>query len=171
MRKKYYEYDEAFKELMKEYFEPFARVITDYELLTIPKRVDLLIIELEKPIINYVKIFSYFKRYNIIEFKSEKDRFIFWKDLYNIGIYLNGVLLKEKVKNYDNSTFSLVTTLKPKKLLDTFKAKELRKGIYTINNISIIPINIVVIEELEINYEKETEILKEFTSLKDRRDF
>ena len=130
MKKKFYRYDEAFKELMKDYFEPFARVITDYELLDMPKRVDILIIEIDKPIIDYVKIFTYFKRFNIIEFKSESDRFVIKKDLYNLGIYINGVLLKENNADCLNTSFSLVTTFKPVKLLKTFKAKELYKGLY-----------------------------------------
>ena len=62
-------YDEAFKELMRYYFEPFAQVITDYEILNLPKRLDVLIIEADTSIKKHVKIFKYFKRYNIIEFK------------------------------------------------------------------------------------------------------
>jgi hypothetical protein len=171
MKKKYNRFDEAFKELMKDYFEPFARVITDYELLDMPKRVDLLIIEINEPISDYVKIFTYFKRFNIIEFKSEKDRFVFKPDLYNIGIYINGVILKEIQADYTNSSFTLVSTLKPTKLLKYFQANEIEKGLYKIENLSITPIHVVVIEEIDKEYEKDITILKEFTSKKDRYEY
>lgn len=63
-------YDEIFKIMIKHYFERFAKVITDYEIINLPKKADLLIIEVDKPITKHVKIFTYFKRFNIIEFNS-----------------------------------------------------------------------------------------------------
>ena len=41
-------YDELFKSVMKFYFGPFANVITDFEIIKLPKKVDLLVIESEK---------------------------------------------------------------------------------------------------------------------------
>jgi len=164
-------FDEAFKISMKKYFESIAMVETNFEILKLPKKVDLLIIQAEKTIIDYVKIFTYFKRLNIIEFKSEKDRFVFKPDLYDIGIYTNGVLRIKNEYDFEDTTFSLVSSTKPEKLLNLFKASELEKGVYRIDNINLIPIHIVVIEELEIEFEKEVSVLKDFTSKKDRHEY
>ncbi|MDQ1265989.1 MAG: hypothetical protein QG635_1141, partial [Bacteroidota bacterium] len=42
-------YDEAFKILMTSYFGRFASVTSDYEIIKLPKRVDILIIETTEP--------------------------------------------------------------------------------------------------------------------------
>jgi hypothetical protein len=164
-------FDEAFKDLMKYYFSPFAKVITDYEIIKLPKKVDLLIIEIDKPIENYVKIFKYFKRFNIIEFKSERNRFRLTSDLYKLGIYIGGLLLEEKEANVENTTFSLVSTFTPKVFLKKYKAKQICTGLYCIDYISVIPIHIVVIEEIEVNLDLELKVIKEFTSFRDREKF
>ena len=62
-------FDEIFKNMMADYFKPFAKVITNYEILALPKTTDLLIIEADMPISENVKLFTYFKKFNIIEFK------------------------------------------------------------------------------------------------------
>jgi hypothetical protein len=169
--KKPLNFDEFFKQEIKDYFVSFAKVITDYEIIELPKKVDLLIIEVTQPIEEHVKIFKYFKRFNIIEFKSERNRSRLNQDLYKILIYIGDILLKEKEADEENSTFTLVTSLKPVKFLRKYNATELRQGLYKIENITLIPIHIVVIEELEINFDYELSILKEFTSIKDREKY
>ncbi|MDQ1265804.1 MAG: hypothetical protein QG635_956 [Bacteroidota bacterium] len=164
-------FDEAFKARMKNYFRHFAEVVTDFEILKLPRRVDILIIEKIQPIRKYVKIFTYFKRFNIIEFKSEKDRFVLEPDLYDLGIYINGVLRLKKEAKPENTTFSLVSSTRPAKLIRKYKADRLKKGLYIINNISLLPLHLVVIEELDIEFEKEVSVLKDFTSRKDRRQY
>jgi hypothetical protein len=114
---------------------------------------------------------KYFKRFNIIEFKSENDKFDLNKDLYKLGIYLNGTLFSENDSNIDNSTFTLVSSRRLSKLLKTFKAEKIREGLYIITNISIIPIHIIIISELENNLIKEITALKELTLRKDRKKF
>jgi hypothetical protein len=109
-------YDEIFKIMMKEYFERFAKVITDYEVINLPKSVDLLIIEIDRPITKYVKLLTYFKRINIIEFKSVSDSFRLNRDLYKIGIYIGGVSLREEKANIDNTTFTIISSGRPDKL-------------------------------------------------------
>ena len=161
-------YDEFFKSVMKYYFEPFAKVITDYEIINLPKKVDLLIIEAEVPIVEHLEVMKYFKRFNIIEFKSENDKFDLNTDLYKLGIYLNGTLFTIPESNIDNTTFSLVSSRRLTKLIKYFKAENIRKGLYIINNISLIPVYIVIISEIEINLVKEITALKELTVKNDR---
>ncbi|MBM2814857.1 MAG: hypothetical protein HW421_1619 [Ignavibacteria bacterium] len=164
-------YDESFKILMAGYFGKFAKVITDYEIIDLPKRVDVLVIEMNKPIAPYVELLTYFKRFNIVEFKSEKDRFNIYDDLYKLGIYICGLLLKEPEANVKNTTFTLVSSLRPGKLLKQYKAEHIRQGLYIIEDISLIPVYVVIPEELELRYDKEISVLKEFTSKKDRSEF
>jgi hypothetical protein len=161
-------YDEFFKTVMKYYFEPFAKVITDYEIIDLPKKVDLLIIEAKDSIIDHLEVMKYFKRFNIIEFKSENDKFDLNTDLYKLGIYLNGTLFTVPESNISNTTFTLVSSRKLIKLIKIFKAEKIRKGLYIINNISVIPVYIVIISEIETNLVKEITALKELTARNDR---
>ena len=115
-------YDECFKILAKHFFEKFSKVITDYEIIKLPKKTDLLVIETDSPIHEHVKIFDYFKKFNIIEFKSPGDTFRPAEDLPKIFIYLGGILLNEKAATPQNTTFTLVSSHKPVKLLKCIKA-------------------------------------------------
>ena len=83
-------FDESFKILAKHFFSEFSKVITDFEITKLPKKTDVLIIETEKPIKKYVRIFAYFKKFNIIEFKSVQDPFRMDEDLPKILIYIGG---------------------------------------------------------------------------------
>jgi hypothetical protein len=47
----------------------------------------------------------------------------------------------------------------------------MKTGLYRISGISLIPIYLVVIEDLEIDFEKEIKILKEFSTKQDRKRF
>jgi hypothetical protein len=164
-------YDELFKTVMRFYFEPFAKVITDYEIIDLPKKVDLLIIEAEQSIDEHLEVMKYFKRFNIIEFKSENDNFDLNKDLYKLGIYLNGTLFTESESNINNTTFTLVSSRRLSKLLKQFNAEKIRAGLYIINNISIIPIYVVIISEIETNLIKEITALKELTVSKELHEY
>ncbi|MDQ1266375.1 MAG: hypothetical protein QG635_1527 [Bacteroidota bacterium] len=164
-------FDEAFKILIASYFGRFARVETDYEIIDLPKRVDILVVEQTEPIEPYVVIFKYFKRFNIIEFKSEGNKFRLNEDLYKLGIYINGVLMKEPEADVNNSTFTLVTSIRPAKFLKQYKAREIRQGLYIIGNISVLPVYVVVADELELRFEKEISYIKGLTSRKKRTEY
>ena len=164
-------YDELFKTVMKFYFEPFAKVITDYEIIDLPKKVDLLIVEAKESIVEHLEVMKYFKRFNIIEFKSENDKFDLNSDLYKLGIYLNGTLFTVPESNIYNTTFTLVSSRKLSKLLKLFNAEKIRDGLYIIKNISVIPIYILIISEIEINLVKEITALKELTVSRERPEF
>lgn len=88
-------YDESFKALLKHLAEPVCRVITDYEVIVRSKRVDALVIEADKPLCEHFEIFSYFKKFNIVEFKSERDSFRFEEHMSRILSYPGGFISSE----------------------------------------------------------------------------
>ena len=49
------------------YFEKFLFIETEFEILNLPKKFDFLIISPIQPIGEYVKIFTYFRKYNFID--------------------------------------------------------------------------------------------------------
>ena len=167
MRKRKKTFDEVFKNRIKQFFEPFAIVKTEFEILKLPKKVDILIVEAEKPIQDSVLLFTYFKKYNIIEFKSESDRFRI-RDLYKIGHYINGVLMKEKAANLENTTFTLISTNKPNWLFKKFGFQEIKKGLYVAGDISIIKVYVILIGEIELGFDGEYGLLNVFTNRKQR---
>ena len=77
--------------------------------------------ETDKPITNYVRIFDYFRKFNIIEFKSVNDPFRIDKDIPKILVYIGGILLAEKEATLENTTFSIVSSRKPVKLFKVYK--------------------------------------------------
>ena len=68
--------DEAFKIFSKLFFEKGLKyqVQTDYELLKLPKRLDIVVIKGDISLAKKLQFFSYFKEHNIISFKSFTDR-------------------------------------------------------------------------------------------------
>jgi hypothetical protein len=166
-------FDESFKIEMKRYFEKFAEVITDYEIIDLPKSVDLLVIKTIISIDKYVKVFKYFKTYNIIEFKSAADTFRMWEDVNKILVYIGGFLLREKKASASNTTFSLVCSRKSIKLLKDGIAsvKVIDKGIYRLDGICYLPVYLIVISELRFDLEKDVAVLKEFSMGKDLDDY
>ncbi|MCG8568838.1 MAG: hypothetical protein MJB14_01740 [Spirochaetes bacterium] len=163
-------FDELFKTQMKDYFEKFAKVITDYEILDLPRKADILVIEeAGQKISDHVSVFTYFKKINIIEFKSARDSFSMNTDFHKIYVYTGGVMEKEKEATPENTTFTLVIARRPSKLLFKYEknVQKLRNGVYLIENINSIGIYVVVIEELEIDFTNELGILKEYSSKKD----
>ena len=171
MKKKRTGYDEVFKDTIRYYFEGFAIVKPEYEIHRLPRKIDILIIEAEHSIKDYVVLFTYFKKYNIIEFKSEADNFEL-EDLYKTGYYIYALLTREYKEIYHkNLTYTLVCTEKPNLLFEELKPKKLKKGLYVLKELSIIEIKIVVIDELEEKLEKEVKYLKMFSGKEKRRAF
>lgn len=167
MRKRKKTFDEVFKNRIKKFFEQFAIVKTEFEILKLPRKVDILIIEAEKPIQDSVLLFKYFKKFNIIEFKSESDRFRI-RDLYKIGHYINGIFLKEKTANPENTTFTLIATNKPEWFFEKFEFQEIKKGLYVTHEISIIDVHVILTGEIDSIFEKEYGLLNVFTNRKQR---
>jgi len=138
--------DEMFKTYIKNVLKDDAEVITDFEILKRPPKADIVII---KPIEGFNKkfpIFEHFKKINIIEFKSADDRFKVPEDIYQIEIYIGGVLKNMPQYMPADATFTVVCTVIPKKFLEYSKMhlKIIRKGIYFISGISLVPITLIV---------------------------
>ena len=168
MRKKRKTFDEVFKNRCKQFFEKFAIVKTEVEIFKQPKKVDLLIVEADKPIHDYLQLFDYFRKNNIIEFKSESDRFRI-RDLFKVGVYINGILLAERKANQENTTFTLITTNKPGWLFEKFRFREIKKGLYVTNEISIIEVHVVLTGEIDSIFGQEYDLLKIFKGYEQRQ--
>ncbi|HBD93016.1 MAG: hypothetical protein A2015_00910 [Spirochaetes bacterium GWF1_31_7] len=166
-------YDELFKKQIKEFFQKFATVITDYEIVKLPKKADILIIEMHEKLNQKLDIFKYFDTFNIIEFKSAADHFKVGEDDLKISFYINGVLLQEQDANEKNTTFTVVSSAKPVALLKKFKnnIQKIVPGLYKIENIALIPVHIIVINELEGDFTEEYTLLKEFSNGLDLEKF
>lgn len=169
-RQKTFGYDETFKILAKHFFESFSKVITDFEIINLPKKADILVVETDKPIHNYTDIFSYFKRVNIIEFKSVDNPFNMTYDLHKLLIYLGGVCLNTNQPDYRNTTITVVSSRKPVRLLKAFAEDlhELKKGVYYIKGIVPIPVYFILANEVTGKLSRELAVIKEFTTGKER---
>lgn len=166
-------FDESFKILAKHFFSEFSKVITDFEITKLPKKTDVLIIETQRPIKEYVSIFTYFKKFNIIEFKSVQDPFRLGEDLPKILIYIGGLLLNEKAAHFNNTTFTILNSRKPEKLFKTYKKyiQKARNGVYLIESIVQVPVYIVLANEVEGILDKELALIKEFSTGDERIRF
>ena len=163
--------DEAFKDAIKTYFEEFAIVKPEFAIHRLPRKIDVLIIEAEKPIKDHVIIFTYFQKYNILDFKSEDDTFVM-EDIYKIGYYSNALLLREKKIDYfKNLTYTLVCTDRPNLIFKIAKPEIEKKGLYVVKGLCIIDVRVLVISEIEDDLEKEIKYLKIFAGKKERKDF
>ena len=90
-----------------------------------------------------------------------------------ISFYINGVLLQEQDANEKNTTFTVVSSAKPVALLKKFKnnIQKIVPGLYKIENIALIPVHIIVINELEGDFTEEYTLLKEFSNGLDLEKF
>lgn len=101
-----------------------------------------------------LKIFSFFRKYNIIEFKSPDDElsiFVLWKVIAYAGFFI----YRDRVPD-NEITLTLVRAAKPIKLFEDLEKRgativdDPTKGIYTIENWDDhFPIQIIVSTELE----------------------
>lgn len=78
-------------------------------------------VETDKPVTRHVKVFDYFKAFNIIEFKSVNNPFRVAEDLPKILIYTGGLLLNEKKAAIANTTFTVLSSRKPERFLRDYK--------------------------------------------------
>jgi hypothetical protein len=126
-------FDESFKILAVHFFSRFSKVITDFELINLPKKADVLVVETDRPITRHVRIFDYFKAFNIIEFKSVSNPFRVAEDVPKIFIYAGGLLLNEKKATIANTTFTMLSSRKPGRFLREYKndVHKVKNGVYT----------------------------------------
>ena len=122
--------------------------------------------ETNKPITKYVKIFDYFKTYNIIEFKSVKDPFRIDTHVPKMLIYIGGILLNENNATLENTTFTILSARKPMKLIRRYKKyiQKVKNGIYLIERLVQVPVYVVVPNEVKGNLDREMALIKEFST-------
>jgi hypothetical protein len=149
-------YDEFFKITTKNFFEILkCNVITEFEIINLPKKVDIIIIK--NPNSKKLQLFKYFKNYNIISFKSEKDKPTS-KDFYDLFIYLMGFCNLEKLANLNNTTITLIASHLPKSFLKLFQHNliPIKKGLWKLEqklfHIYFIEINQLDSNDYEVEY-------------------
>jgi hypothetical protein len=123
--------DEAFKVFSKLFFEKGLKyqVHTDYELLKLPKRLDVVVIKGALSLAKKLKFFSYFRQYNIISFKSFTDR-LKKADLYDALIYAPAYAKNERLKNLKGITVTVISAYQRRGIVKELGLKEVRGGVY-----------------------------------------
>ena len=138
------------------FFFPLAgfKVQTEYELFKLPKKLDVLLIEdtennLAKLYKEKFYYFYYFKKYNLVSFKSPAE-ITRSKDFTDSIVYYNGFLGMEKNANHKNTTMTLIVNNKPVKFLKENKSfiTEVQKGHY-IANYNLFELHIIDLTHLE----------------------
>ena len=160
-------FDEVFKKRAIAFFSKFAKVETEFELHRLPRKLDVLVIESDKPIGKHLDLMNYFKEFNIIEFKSESQG-VKLQDIYKTLYYISAFILRKKEKG--DISFTLITTKKPERFLETYHFLEKRKGLYVMKIPGIIKIHCIVISELDKKTDRELEFLQIFTAKKQREE-
>ncbi len=176
--------DTFFKIQCTEFFEALGcQVLTEVELFKQPRRLDVLIIEggegrgaLQQPqegtqakhaMHKKFHLLDYFQKYNLISYKSFRDRFSI-SDIRDAMIYHQSYLNLEKKANEANSTVSLIVSQKPSKFLSetTSKVSQQVKGRYVIDY-QAFKVYILNIEEAPLNDSLDGIFLSEF--VKDKK--
>ncbi len=123
--------DEAFKIFSKLFFEKDLRykVTTDYELLNLPKRLDVVVVKGPLTLARNLNFFAYFKEHNIISFKSFTDR-LNKRDFYDALIYAAGYAKNEGLKGLEEITVTILSAYKNRDFLKRFSWHRLREGVY-----------------------------------------
>ncbi|MCP5503249.1 MAG: hypothetical protein H7A25_25350 [Leptospiraceae bacterium] len=152
-------FDEVFKKRAISFFSKFAKVETEYELHRLPRKLDVLVIESDKPIGKHLDLMNYFQEFNIIEFKSESQG-VKLQDIYKTLYYISAFILRKKEKGC--LSFTLITTKKPKRFLEAYHFFENKRGLYVMEIPGITKIHCIVVSELDKNSDRELEFLQIF---------
>ncbi len=112
-------------------------------------------------------LLDYFQKYNLVSYKSFRDRFSI-SDIRDAMIYYQSYLNLEKKANEANSTISLIVSQKPSKFLSetTSKVSQQVKGRYVIDY-QAFKVYILNIEEAPLNDSLDGVFLSEF--VKDKK--
>ena len=147
-------FDTFFKESIKSFFAKFKfKVETEVEIFNQPQKLDVLLIK-QKELTENIKdfeYFNYFKKYNLISFKSPNDP-VRKSDFYDSSSYINGFLKNNKNLDENNITFTLIVNNHPRNYLAKHKEyiKEIEKGHYIVN-FNLYQIHILDLTRLEFN--------------------
>jgi hypothetical protein len=142
--------DEAFKVFSKLFFERGLnyKVTTDYELLNLPKRVDVVVVKGPLTLAKSLNFFAYFKEHNIISFKSFTDR-LNKRDFYDALIYGVGYAKNEKLRNFRGITVTIISAYKNKSVLEEFEWERIREGVYRYEGVEY-ELVLVVLNEVKL---------------------
>ncbi len=171
-RKKIVSYDRILKAIFKHYYSSLGlEVQTDYELNSLPRTFDILVVKAEKvEELPDSLILNTFKRYNIISYKSVSDRFKM-DDFHDLIIYLAGFVKQEREASYENTTLSVISTYKPRKVFNELKIVEgFEEGIYRLD-MRLFEIRFYVINELKFRDQEELFLLLPLGSSRKKREF
>ena len=143
--------DEAFKIFSKLFFEKGLKyqVQTDYELLKLPKRLDVVVIKGDVSLAKRLHFFSYFKQHNIISFKSFTDR-LKKADLYDALIYSPAYAKNERLKDLKGITVTVISAYQGREVVKDLGLKQIREGIYEVEGRLGDCLRLVVLNEVEL---------------------
>ena len=135
---------------------PTVDILREVMLGVQAPRADFIVIVEDQKLNLGLKIFSFFRKHDILEFKSPDDElnmFTLWKGVGYVSFYLNDVKEKGKYIDMSEITLSFFREAKPVKLfsqLGDCVEKGSADGIYYIKNWEVnIPIQVVVTGELK----------------------
>jgi hypothetical protein len=159
--------NEVFKNKFKRFFQRFAVVKTEFEILGLPRKFDILIVETDAPFKDRLDIFRYFKKYNIVDFKSEGDELTI-DGLNKVCYYFYAFLLREDAK-YENTTVTIVSTFRPFLISDDYEHEQVKNGIFTVKGLTKVDLHVVIVDELDEKDKEENQLLRTFVSKNYRR--
>ena len=151
-------YDLIFKTIFKVFLEKHHyKIITDYEFLNMPKRLDFMIIKSNRS--QPLKFFSFFTKITILSYKSIADRFL-PKDYMHLQLYFWAYWLNNKNLNATDITSVAVMHYFPRKLISKLKLKlkTIKPGLYQILNTEL-QMYFVVVNELTMEDSEEVLLL------------
>ena len=144
--------------LLYKFRKDHVMVLPEVKLGAMPPIADFIVVKEDSIVDLGLEVFCFFRKYNIIEFKSPDDElsiFVLWKVVGYAGFFINRDRVPDK-----EITLTLVRSAKPvglfkeltkqgAKIIDG-ATKGSAKGIYTIENWKVdFPIQIIVSTELE----------------------
>ena len=142
--------DTFFKQQAKEFFGACGyQVESEHEMLKMPKRLDVLVIE-TGPINHRFEILGYFNRFNLISYKSHRDRVRF-KDICDMSIYLNLYIRETPEADYGNTSMTLICSSSPRKFITAHREhfREVCPG-HFVGKYGIYDIHIINIESVQL---------------------
>ncbi|MEM7184376.1 MAG: hypothetical protein AAF518_25990 [Spirochaetota bacterium] len=157
-------FDEIFKEVLREILHRHHLEV-EYEIPGNPKRVDFYLEAKDVPINSTMVYLKVFAKYNLMEFKSEGDRFR-QDDIYKIHTYLANFLVRYP-KKASKLRFILFCSVTPRLLFKKCRMTKVKPGIYkTLDTKLLAPLYVVVISELPADQKGEVEKIRLFQEKK-----
>lgn len=103
-------FNEVFKKRLKIHIGKKHEVLTEFEILKLSRKIDVLIIQGENPINEDMEYLKIFQKFNIIEFKSVVDK-INSEAINKMLFYSNGFLLEDFAITYYEELYQFLEEL------------------------------------------------------------